>query len=147
MRALGLRLHTIVLRVAPLLPSSLDAPLHAASRDIRRSLALAFRVAAAHGQTVTLAPSACAAPGHVSLHLPPEVAWGRPDAIPLPLPLKESRWSRGAPLPMVVMSGGRALPSVWFLHHGREALCLRLNMNGSLELLRYRPRLKAWTHC
>lgn len=29
----------------------------------------------------------------------------------------------------------------------REALCLRLDLSGSVELLRYRPLLGAWTAC
>jgi hypothetical protein len=41
----------------------------------------------------------------------------------------------------------RAATNVWFLHHGRQTLCLRLELSGSVELLRYRPFLGAWVAC
>lgn len=147
MRAERPTLQDVTRLLATLCPSPLCAPLHAASREIRRALALAFRVAATRGRAVTLSPGASAAPDQIPLRLPEEVGWGRPEAVPLPPTLSGSGWETGSPRPILVMPGGRALASVWFLHHGREALCLRLNLNGSLELLRYRPRLRAWTHC
>jgi hypothetical protein len=104
-------------------------------------------VAATHGRAVTLTPGPSATPGEIPLRIPPEVGWGRPESVPLPPALQDSGWVAGTPRPIVVMPGGRALASVWFLHHGGEALCLRLNLSGSLELLRYRPGLRAWTHC
>jgi hypothetical protein len=41
----------------------------------------------------------------------------------------------------------RASANVWFLHHGRQALCLRLDLSGAVELLRYRPLLGTWVNC
>ena len=41
----------------------------------------------------------------------------------------------------------RAAANVWFLHHGRQALCLCLGLGGTVELFRYRPLLGTWSTC
>ena len=102
---------------AALLPAPLSPPLRAAQSELRRSLHLAFRLATTHGRAVVLEPCRAATEGRLAVRLPEGVRWGRPSA------------------------------NVWFLHHGREALCLRLDLSGSVELLRYRPLFRAWTAC
>jgi hypothetical protein len=137
-----------VTRVAAALwPSPLCQPLRAAQVELHRSLHLAFRLASIHHRTVVLEPCRQATEGRISVRLPEGVRWGRPAAIPLPPSLADSGWLGGDPHPITVMPQCRASANVWFLHHGREALCLRLNLSGSVELLRYRPRLGAWTNC
>lgn len=132
---------------ALVLPSPLCPPLRAAQDELRRSLHLAFRLASTHHRAVVLEPCREATEGRISVHLPEGVCWGRPAAIPLPPSLVDSGWRGGRPRPITVMPQRRASANVWFLHHGREALCLRLHLSGAVELLRYRPILGAWTVC
>jgi hypothetical protein len=133
--------------LANLLPAPLCPPLRAAQAELRRSLHLAFRLAALHRRAVVLEPFQAAAEGCLALRLPTGVRWGRPVAVPLPPSLEDSGWQDGRPRPITVMPQRRASANVWFLHHGRQALCLRLELSGAVELLRYRPLLRAWTNC
>ena len=133
--------------LARLFPTPLSPPLRAAQHELRRSLRLAFRLATTHHRVVVLEPCRGAAEGRIAIHLPRGVAWGRPEAIPLPPSLADSGWLGGEPRPITVMPQRRASANVWFLHHGREALCLRLELSGGIELLRYRPILGAWVVC
>ena len=132
---------------AALLPSPLCPPLRAAQEELRRSLHLAFGLATTHRRAVVLEPCRKAAAGRVSVQLPEGVRWGRPEAIPLPPVLKGSGWRGGRPRPITVMPERRASANVWFLHHGRQALCFRLDLSGAVELLRYRPLLRTWVAC
>jgi len=137
-----------VTRIAVALwPSPLCRPLRAARVELDRSLRLAFRLASLHHRTVVLEPRRQPAEGRIAVRLPKGVRWGRPPAIPLPPSLEDSGWRGGDPHPITVMPQRGALANVWFLHHGQEALCLCLDLSGSVELLRYRPRLGAWTRC
>lgn len=132
---------------ARFLPGPLSPPLRAAQAELRRSLHLAFDLATTHGRAIVLEPWRGATKGRISLHLPEGVRWGRPAAIPLPPCLAGTGWRGGRPLPITVMPQGRASANVWFLHHGRQALCLRLDLSGSVELLRYRPVFGTWIRC
>ena len=133
--------------VARILPAPLCPPLRAAQAELRRSLHLAFRLASTHHRTVVLEPCREATEGRISVRLPAGVQWGRPAAIPLPPSLAGSGWRGDRPRPITVMPQRRASANVWFLHHGREALCLRLDLSGAVELLRYRPLLGTWVTC
>ncbi len=140
-------LQQVTRAAAALLPAPLSPPLRAAQTELRRSLHLAFQLAATHDRAVVLEPCRAATEGRVSVHLPEGVHWGRPTAIPLPPSLADSGWRCGHPRPITVMPQRRASANVWFLHHGRQALCLRLDLSGSMELLRYRPLLGTWVSC
>ena len=129
------------------LPSPLSPPLQAARKELHRSLHLAFRLAAAHRRVVVLEPCREACRGAITVHLPEGVHWGCPESVPLPPDLAETGWQGELPRPIAVTPQRRAMANVWFLHHGREALCLRLGLSGSVELLRYRPFLGAWSPC
>jgi hypothetical protein len=133
--------------LATLLPAPLCAPLRAAQLELRRSLHLAFRLASLHRRAVVLESFLEPAEGCLALRLPAGVRWGRPVATPLPPSLADSGWQDGRPRPITVMPRRRAAANVWFLHHGRQALCLRLDLSGAVELLRYRPLLRAWIVC
>ena len=134
---------------ARLWPMPLCPPLSTAHRELSRSLHLAFGLATTHGRVVSVAPvlggSHDARALCLSFRLPEGVRWGRPAAVPLPPALCDSRWRGGRPRPLSILPHRRAAANVWFLHHGREALCLRLGLGGQAEFLRYRPRLGAWT--
>ncbi|NTW87418.1 MAG: hypothetical protein HGB30_14780 [Holophagaceae bacterium] len=132
---------------ARLLPTPLSPPLRAARTELHRTLSLAFRLAATHRQPVMLEPGGEVTRGRVALQLPPDVHWGCPPATPLPPNLAGSGWLSGFPHPILVMPQRRAVANVWFLHHGREALCLQLGLSGAVALLRFRPRLGTWISC
>jgi len=132
---------------AALVPTPASAPLRAAQAELRRSLQLAFGLASAHHRAVVVEPGRSAAEGRITVQLPEGVRWGRPATIPLPPSLSDSGWRGGRPRPITVMPQRRASANVWFLHHGRQALCLRLDLSGSVELLRYRPVLGTWVTC
>lgn len=144
MRHPGTLLHQLTHTLARCLPTPLSPPLRAAQAELHRSLQLAFRLATTHGRAVVLEPCRASAAGHVAVRLPKGVHWGRPPAIPLPPVLVDSGWHGGLPNPITVMPRRRAASNVWFLHHGRVALCLRLHLSGAMELLRYRPLLGTW---
>ena len=132
---------------ALLLPAPLSPPLRAARAELRRSLQLAFRLAATHHHPVMLEPGGEALWGRVALKLPPSVLWGCPPATPLPPNLIGSRWASSFPQPILVMPQRRAVVQEPDVRHGREALCLQLRLSGAVELLHYRPRLRAWVRC
>jgi hypothetical protein len=132
---------------ANLTPAPLCAPLRAAKQELHRVLHLAFNLAAAHDRTVILEPHREASAGRIPVRLPKGVRWGRPERVPLPPSLAGSGWHTGHAHPITVMPHRRAAANVWFLHHGQEALCLRLDLSGALELLRYRPLWRTWTRC
>lgn len=134
-------------RVAILLPEPLSPPLRAAQAELRRNLQLAFNLASAHQRAVRIEPIHGAMQGRLSLRLPEGVRWGRPEGIPLPPDLADSGWGSAQPRPLTVMPRRKAAANVWFLHHDRQALCLRLGLSGSVELFRYRPLARAWTRC
>ncbi len=145
--AAALLLQHMTRAAASLLPTPLCPPLRAAQAELRRSLHLAFRLASLHRRAVVLEPFQQATEGRLALRLPAGVRWGRPAATPLPPSLADSGWQDGRPRPITVMPQRRASANVWFLHHGRQALCLRLDLSGAVELLRYRPLLRAWVNC
>jgi len=132
---------------AMLMPPPLCRPLRAARAELSRGLHLAFQLASIHHRVVVVEPFRRAAKGRISVHLPEGVCWGRPAAVPLPPDLLGSGWKGGRPRPITVMPQYRASANVWFLHHGRETLCLHLHGSGTVELLRYRPLLGAWVDC
>jgi len=133
--------------MASRLPSRLCPPLRAAHDELCRNLHLAFRLAAAHRQVVMLEPYRKACKGRLSVRLPEGVHWGRPATVPLPPELDGTGWQDGRPRAIAITPQRQAMANVWFVHHGQEALCLRLGISGSVELLRYRPLLGAWTAC
>ena len=133
--------------MAALLPGMLCQPLRAASHELRRSLRLAFRLASVQQRPIVLEPGQTRGAGHLGLRLPEGVRWGRPITVPLPPSLANTGWRGGQPHPITVTPHRRAAANVWFLHHGREALCLQLGLSGAVQLFRYRPLLKAWVEC
>ncbi|WLT32298.1 hypothetical protein [Geothrix sp. PMB-07] len=147
MRAASAFLQQALQAVARHLPTLPCPPLQAAQTELRRSLHLAFGLAAAHRRAVVVTPFQRSSGACVAVQLPAGVQWGRPKAIPLPPSLAGSGWRGGKPRPITVTPERQALANVWFLHHGRQALCLRLGLTGSMELLRYRPLLGAWVTC
>ncbi|MEI6593588.1 MAG: hypothetical protein WCL47_10100 [Holophagaceae bacterium] len=139
---------TQVAQVAALiLPGFLSAPLRQAGQELRTRLELAFRLATLHRRLVVLEPSRRAGSGQVAVRLPRGVRWGCPASIPLPPRLATTGWESRRPRPITVTPEHRAAANVWFVHHGRQALCLCLDLAGGVVLFRYRPLLGTWIEC
>lgn len=83
------------------------------------------------------------------LQLPRGVGWGLPaSGVPWPpgmAPPVRAPLTGQARERVTVTSRGTAQGSVWFLHDGQDALCLRLNDHGRLQLLRWRHAAQRWT--
>lgn len=123
--------------------------LSAAHQEIRGSLEQAFTLARARGSNVTVALGRASGAGeHLPVQLSRHVKWGKPAHIPLPpgmdAPTVASRTGEAHPI-LTVTPRHTALASTWFLHDGKEALCMRLSGHGQLKVLRWRRDLSAWT--
>ena len=117
------------------------------SQDLQGCLDQAFHQARAQGRSVTIAPATSGGPNIIPIQIPRGVSWGKPDHIPLP---------PGMDAPKIATTTGEAHPRItitprhtvtataWFLHDGRESLCVRLSGQGRLEVLRYRLRSRRW---
>jgi hypothetical protein len=119
-------------------------PLSSVQRELRRSIDLAFKLANARNQTITLSPSKKRRQGQLNVELPNLVRWGKPEHIPLPESLKGSAWAKAKPRAITVTPQRTATANVWFLNDGRGALCLRLSIQGQVELMRYNRLLRRW---
>jgi prepilin-type N-terminal cleavage/methylation domain-containing protein len=129
------------------------AALTAVQGELRAAVEQGQRLARNRGRSVRLAlhqplPGAGAGQEPAPLVLPAGVRWGlpRPD---FPLPDGAERPLRahldGAAHPWVTLGpGGGAEATVWYLHAGEDAVCLRLSDEGEITLLRRRPRIGAW---
>ena len=128
-------------------PGSVE--LMAAHQDIRGSLEQAFSLARARGASVTVALGQASGEGeHLAVRLGPRVRWGKPDHIPLPpgMDTPEVAARTGEAHPRITVTPRRTtLASTWFLHDGREALCMRLSGHGRLQVLRWRRDARLWT--
>lgn len=147
---------TVTMAVAALVAavglSQLDSgglELSVAHQEIRGSLEQAFILARARGRNVTVALGAATGAGeHLPVQLSRRVAWGKPDRIPLPpgmdAPVVAGRTGEAHPI-MTVTPRRTALANTWFLNDGQDALCMRINGKGQLQVLRWRHRQAAWT--
>lgn len=115
--------------------------------ELRGALDQGFLLARARGRDVRV--SLGGAGGEVPpVRLPRGIRWGlAPGGVPLPpgmdVPVKAHR--TGAAHPVVTLTPrGTATAGCWFLAARREALCVRLSGHGSLKVLRWRSRLRAW---
>jgi type II secretory pathway pseudopilin PulG len=125
------------------------AQLAAAHQEIRGSLDQAFNLARARGTNVTVALGKASGEGeHLPVQLSRKVKWGKPATIPLPPGMEKPSVAAttGEAHPVLTVTPRHtALASVWFLHDGREALCMRLSGHGQLQVLRWRRDLRIWT--
>jgi len=147
---------TVAMAVAALLGTvcafQLDAggvELTAAQHEIRGSLDQAFSLARARGTNVTVALGKASGAGeHLPVQLGRRVKWGKPASIPVPPGMDANTVAArtGESHPIITVTPRRtALAGAWFLNNGTEAICMRLNDEGHLHLLRWRRDLKKWT--
>lgn len=126
---------------------SYRADLLDAARELREALETAFRLAERTDGFVRLEPALPAGGsrrGRVAPCLPRAFAWGKPPRVPLPPRTLDPRWAE-APRSFTLTPWRTATAGMWFLRHGRRALCVRLSARGELQLLAFRPLLRRWT--
>jgi len=140
---------TLLLAVVPLCWDSKTTELAAAHQEIVGSLDQAFTLARARGSNVTVALGKASGAGeHLPVQLGPHVTWGKPDHIPLPEGMDPDPLAArtGESHPIITVTPRRTtLASAWFVNNGREALCMRLNGHGHLQVLRWRQDQRRWT--
>jgi hypothetical protein len=123
--------------------------LAAARQEISGSLEQAFVLARARGTDVKVAVGKASGLGeHLPVRLSPGVKWGKPAEIPLPKGMAEpvvSTTTGEAHTILTVTPRHTTLACAWFLHAGKNALCMRLSGQGRLKVLRWHPDLKQWT--
>ena len=118
-----------------------------AGREIQGSLDQAFTLARSSGQAVEVSASATRDLGHLPVCLPRTIRWGLPVGIPLPPrmdPTTRATATGEAHKVITVTPRHTATATVWFLNDGQDALCLRVNGQGRLTLLRWRARQGRW---
>lgn len=122
--------------------------LTAVQQDLRGALEQAMHLSRASGRNISVGMRTPAGPDVLSVQAGPRIRWGKPAHVPLPPgmddPVKADE--SGEAHPKIVVTPRRtATASTWFLHDGREAVCLRLSGHGHLTLLRWRADRKCWT--
>jgi len=118
--------------------------------ELQGSLHQAFHLARARGRNVTVALGVPATQDILPLQLPRGVHWGKPDWIPMPPgmdPTVKAATTGEAHARITVTPRHTATASAWFVHDGRDALCMRLSGQGRCQLLRWRASKNAWTRC
>jgi prepilin-type N-terminal cleavage/methylation domain-containing protein len=121
--------------------------LTAAQHEIRGSLDQAFTLARAKGENVTVALGNTQATGHLPVQLGKHVKWGKPAHIPLPPGMDDPVHADDtgmAHATITVTPRRTATASLWFLNDGREALCMRINNHGQVQLLRWNLDRQQW---
>lgn len=123
------------------------ADLSLAQTELEGSLHQAFVLARARGTNVTLTLKDEGSPDVLPLRLPRRVKWGKPAHVPLPPGVDPPRRAdrEGESLPRITVTPRHtAVAALWFLHDGRDALCLRLNGRGHALMYRWRQSRGRW---
>lgn len=118
--------------------------------ELQGSLDQAFHLARARGSNVIVALNTRAAQDILPLQLPPAIHWGKLPHVPLPPgmdPTVKAASTGLAHARITVTPRRTATASAWFLHDGRDVLCMRLSGHGRIQMLRWRDSRKAWTRC
>jgi prepilin-type N-terminal cleavage/methylation domain-containing protein len=161
---------TVTMAVAAILAVigavSLDsgaAELTSAQQEIHGSLEQAFTLARARGTNVTVTFGTATNTGaqtsstvgkpndlntQVLVPFGRKVKWGKPTHIPLPPGMSTpvvATLSGQAHATVTVTPRRTAEASTWFVNDGKEALCVRLNDHGHVQVLRWHQHLARWT--
>lgn len=131
------------------------AELTVAQQEIHGSLEQAFSLARAQGSNVTVAfgqatpsgrqPSSTG--GQLLVPFGRKVKWGKPSHIPLPPGMdtpKVATLTGQAHATVTVTPRRTVEASTWFVNDGEDALCVRLNDHGRIQVLRWRRSQSRW---
>ncbi len=121
--------------------------LNEAQVELKSALQDAQMLARLRGRSVRVGLRTPADPDVLPLRVSPPLRWGKPPHIPLPPGMdptvKAADTGEAHPIP-VVTPHRTAQASAWFLHDGREALCMRLNGHGHVQVLRRKADRRRW---
>lgn len=123
------------------------ADLSMAQTELEGSLHQAFVLARARGTNVTLTLKDEGNPDVLPLRLPRRVKWGKPAHVPLPPGVDPPRQADrvGESMARITVTPRHtALAALWFLHDGRDVLCLRMNGRGHALMYRWRQSRGRW---
>jgi len=124
-----------------------SAALTAVQGELRASLEQAILLARARGKDVRVALGG-PEPGDIQpLILPRGVRWGLPPGMPPPPRIPgaaQARLTGWAHASSIVTPGHTAEANVWFLTDGQDGVCLRLNDQARITLLRRRHGASRW---
>lgn len=118
--------------------------------ELQGSLDQAFHLARARGSNVTVVLNSQAAQDIIPLQLPRGVHWGKLPEVPLPSgmdPTVKAASTGLAHARITVTPRRTATASAWFLHDGRDVLCMRLSGHGRIQMLRWKASQQKWTRC
>lgn len=119
-----------------------------AGQEIEGSLDQAFILARNSGQPVEVSATTTKGIGHLPVCLPRSLHWGLPEGIPLPPHMDSTTRAAAmgeAHITITVTPRHTATATVWFLNDGEDALCLRVNDHGRVNLLRWHASRHRWT--
>lgn len=124
------------------------AALWSVQEEFRGCLGQAFLLARARGRNVVVAMGRGQEGDVLPVVLPRGVLWGKPPHIPWPPgmdPAITAESTGMAHARITVTPRHTATATAWFVHDGREAVCVRLSGRGRLQILRWRADLRTWT--
>ena len=127
--------------------ADLEGPdLTAAQVELKGSLDQAFNLAYQSGQNVVVSMSQQRDIGHVPVHLSPRVHWGKPTAVPMPPGVEAPKAAaQGESQKRITVTPRHtALATAWFLHDGHDTLCVRVNGQGRVLMMRWCDKRKSW---
>ncbi|HJU84169.1 MAG TPA: prepilin-type N-terminal cleavage/methylation domain-containing protein [Holophagaceae bacterium] len=127
--------------------ADLEGPdLTAAQVELKGSLDQAFDLSYNSGQNVVVSMSQQKDIGHVPVHLSRRVHWGKPAQVPMPpgVDAPKAAAQGESQKRIVVTPRHTALATVWFLHDGHDVLCVRVNTQGRILMLRWCRERKTW---
>jgi prepilin-type N-terminal cleavage/methylation domain-containing protein len=119
-----------------------------AQEDLRGGIQQAFQLARARGSNVVVTLGDPGMPDVMPVKLPKTVKWGKPADIPVPPGMEEPKKAdtTGEAHPRITITPRHtATASAWFVHNGKEAVCMRLSGRGHLQMLRWHRSTHRWS--
>lgn len=125
-----------------------SADLTVAQEELRGSIHQAFELARSRGKDVVVALGEPTSPDILPVRVSSRVHWGKPENVPVPPGMDEPKRAakKGeAHARITVTPRHTATASAWFMHDGRNVLCMRLSGKGHLQMLRWCRRTGRWS--
>jgi hypothetical protein len=124
-----------------------SADLTAAQFELKAALEQARHLAHWRGTPVKVGVRVPASPDIIPVQVSRRLKWGKPGHIPLPPGMAKpavATLTGEAHGTITVSPRHTATASAWFIHDGREAVCMRLSGLGHLQVLRWRSERRVW---
>lgn len=121
--------------------------LTAAQVELKANVQQAMSLARARGSQVTVGFRIPAGPDVFPVQVSRRIHWGKPAHIPLPKGMADpvNADTTGESHPRIVISPRMtSTASCYFIHDGKEAVCMRISGRGHLQVLRWKADQKRW---